>query len=122
MCQWMTRCVQSFSGLGWDVTTVPISADEGHLSNGQTSALARTKTTGGSFVPTLVPLPLPELVASSPPCENTDGAESADTYGEGCCACTAPGGSGHPPWSLLGVGLGLYVARRRKRRSALSQL
>ena len=39
---------------GWDLTTIPISAGEGILSNGQTSAIVRTVTTGDSYLPTLL--------------------------------------------------------------------
>ena len=39
---------------GWDLTTIPISAGEGILSNGQTSAVLRTVTTGDSYLPTLL--------------------------------------------------------------------
>ncbi|MCC6522109.1 MAG: DUF11 domain-containing protein [Polyangiaceae bacterium] len=38
----------------WDLTTVPVSAAEGHLDNDQKSAVIRTTTTGDSFMPTLV--------------------------------------------------------------------
>ena len=36
---------------GWDITRVTVSSVEGQLSNGQTSAILRTETTGDSFVP-----------------------------------------------------------------------
>jgi MYXO-CTERM domain-containing protein/uncharacterized repeat protein (TIGR01451 family) len=39
---------------GWDLTTIPISAGEGILTNGQTSAVVRTVTTGDSYLPTLL--------------------------------------------------------------------
>lgn len=39
---------------GWDVTRVPVSSNEGHLVNGQTSAVLRTFTVGDSFFPTAV--------------------------------------------------------------------
>ena len=38
----------------WDITRVPVSSNEGHLSNGQTSATIRTQTLDDSYVPTLV--------------------------------------------------------------------
>jgi MYXO-CTERM domain-containing protein len=38
---------------GWDVTTVPITSQAGQLTNGQTSAVLRTITTGDSYIPTL---------------------------------------------------------------------
>lgn len=37
---------------GWDVTTVPVSSDEGHLEAGQTTALLRTQTLDDSYLPT----------------------------------------------------------------------
>lgn len=37
---------------GWDVTTVPLSSDEGHLEAGQTTALLRALTLDDSFLPT----------------------------------------------------------------------
>lgn len=39
---------------GWDVTTIAVGSDAGHLGNGQTSAVLRTQTAGDSFIPTLV--------------------------------------------------------------------
>lgn len=41
---------------GWDVTTLDISSAAGQLTNGQTSAVLRTITTGDSYVPTLAAL------------------------------------------------------------------
>ena len=38
---------------GWDVATVPVSSQAGQLTNGQTSAVLRTITTGDSYIPTL---------------------------------------------------------------------
>jgi MYXO-CTERM domain-containing protein len=38
---------------GWDVTTVPVNSLAGQLTNGQTSAVLRTITTGDSYIPTL---------------------------------------------------------------------
>jgi uncharacterized repeat protein (TIGR01451 family) len=56
--------VQTYGGRqGWDHTTVPLSSQDGHLQNGQTSAVVRTNTTGDSFVPVLVAL---ELDVKSP--------------------------------------------------------
>ncbi|MFO0553750.1 MAG: MYXO-CTERM sorting domain-containing protein [Polyangiaceae bacterium] len=37
----------------WDVTTVPLSSQNGQLSNGQSSATLRTITTGDSYMPIL---------------------------------------------------------------------
>ncbi len=37
---------------GWDLTRAPLSSDEGHLSNAQTSAVLRAFTVGDSFLPT----------------------------------------------------------------------
>jgi len=37
---------------GWDVTTVPVSSDDGHLEAGQTTALLRTQTLDDSYLPT----------------------------------------------------------------------
>lgn len=39
---------------GWDITRVPVSSEDGHLSNGQTEATIRTQTFDDSYVPTLV--------------------------------------------------------------------
>jgi MYXO-CTERM domain-containing protein len=39
---------------GWDITRVPVSSDDDHLINGQTSATIRTQTLDDSYVPTLV--------------------------------------------------------------------
>lgn len=39
---------------GWDVTTVPLSSMDKQLTNGQTSAVIRTTTTGDSYAPILV--------------------------------------------------------------------
>ncbi|MRG93389.1 MYXO-CTERM sorting domain-containing protein [Polyangium spumosum] len=38
---------------GWDVTTVPLSSQDGQLQNGQSSAVIRTLTTGDSYAPIL---------------------------------------------------------------------
>lgn len=48
---------------GWDTTTIPLSDAAGHLSNGQTSAVIRTITTGDSYMPTMVAM---ELDVKSP--------------------------------------------------------
>ena len=48
---------------GWDLTTMPLTSDRGHLENDQTSAVLRTRTTGDSFMPVLVAL---ELDVKSP--------------------------------------------------------
>jgi MYXO-CTERM domain-containing protein/uncharacterized repeat protein (TIGR01451 family) len=37
----------------WDVTSVPVSSDDGHLTAGQTTAVLRTQTEGDSYIPTL---------------------------------------------------------------------
>jgi uncharacterized repeat protein (TIGR01451 family) len=39
---------------GWDVTSIFVSSAENHFSNGQTSAVLRTQTTGDSYVPVTV--------------------------------------------------------------------
>ena len=66
---------------GWDLTTIALSSAEGHLSNGQTSAVVRTNTTGDSYVPTLVAL---ELDVKSPDFTNSPGLASDVTIaGEG---------------------------------------
>lgn len=36
---------------GWDVTTVQLSSEDGHLVTGQTSAILRAETVGDSFLP-----------------------------------------------------------------------
>lgn len=41
---------------GWDVTTVPLSSQDGQLVSGQTSAVLRTITTGDSYMPILAAL------------------------------------------------------------------
>lgn len=41
---------------GWDLTTLPLTSERGHLDNDQTSAVLRTTTTGDSFVPVVVAL------------------------------------------------------------------
>jgi uncharacterized repeat protein (TIGR01451 family)/MYXO-CTERM domain-containing protein len=38
---------------GWDVTTVPLSSSEGHLTANQTSAVLRTQTLSDSYMPLL---------------------------------------------------------------------
>jgi uncharacterized repeat protein (TIGR01451 family) len=48
---------------GWDLTTMPLTSDRGHLDNDQTSAVLRTRTTGDSYMPVLVAL---ELDVKSP--------------------------------------------------------
>ncbi|MBW2524591.1 MAG: hypothetical protein JRI23_10465 [Deltaproteobacteria bacterium] len=48
---------------GWDLTTLALTSDRGHLENDQTSAVLRTTTTGDSYVPVLVAL---ELDVKSP--------------------------------------------------------
>lgn len=58
---------------GWDLTTVHLSSSDGHLSNGQTSAVVRTNTTGDSYVPTLVAL---ELDVKSPNFTQSPGLQS----------------------------------------------
>jgi MYXO-CTERM domain-containing protein/uncharacterized repeat protein (TIGR01451 family) len=37
----------------WDVTSVPVSSEDGHLTAGQTTAVLRTQTAGDSYVPIL---------------------------------------------------------------------
>ena len=58
---------------GWDLTTVLLSSADGHLSNGQTSAVVRTNTTGDSYVPTLVAL---EIDVKSPNLTESPGLQS----------------------------------------------
>jgi MYXO-CTERM domain-containing protein len=41
---------------GWDLTTVAISSEHGHLANNQKSAVLRTETVGDSYVPTMMAL------------------------------------------------------------------
>jgi len=43
---------------GWDVTTLPLSSADGHLSNAQTAAVVRTITTGDSYLPVAVAMAL----------------------------------------------------------------
>ena len=38
---------------GWDITSIPLSSQNGQLTNGQTSAVLRTITTGDSYMPIL---------------------------------------------------------------------
>jgi MYXO-CTERM domain-containing protein len=59
---------------GWDLTTLDLHDDAGHLVNGQTSAVIRTQTTGDSFVPAMVAL---ELDVKSP--DFTDSSTKAST-------------------------------------------
>ncbi len=59
---------------GWDVTTVAVSSDLGHLANDQTEAVVRTRTEGDSYVPVAVAL---EIDVKSP--NFGDSTTSADT-------------------------------------------
>lgn len=58
---------------GWDLTTIPLSSADGHLTNAQTSAVIRTETTGDSYVPALVAL---ELDVTSPNFTSSPGLQS----------------------------------------------
>jgi uncharacterized repeat protein (TIGR01451 family)/MYXO-CTERM domain-containing protein len=53
---------------GWDLTSVELSSVDGHLHNGQTSAVVRTSTSGDSYVPAAVAL---ELDVKSPDFSNS---------------------------------------------------
>jgi MYXO-CTERM domain-containing protein len=65
---------------GWDLTTLPLSSNLGHLDNNQTSAVVRTVTTGDSFVPTLVAL---ELDVKAPDFQNSSTDASVEVVQEG---------------------------------------
>ncbi|MEZ4441969.1 MAG: MYXO-CTERM sorting domain-containing protein [Polyangiaceae bacterium] len=60
---------------GWDLTRVPLSDQDGQLTNSQTSAVVRTITTGDSYVPSVVAL---ELDVKSPDFSNSSTDASVD--------------------------------------------
>lgn len=59
---------------GWDLTTVALSSNQGHIANDQTEAVLRTTTIGDSYFPTLAAF---ELDVTSP--DFGDSMTQADT-------------------------------------------
>lgn len=68
---------------GWDITSIPLSSQNGQLSNGQTSAVLRTITTGDSYMPILASFAIdvnaPEFDAAS---STVDVAPASVTIGD----------------------------------------
>jgi hypothetical protein len=57
----------------WDVTEVGVSSGQGHLVNGQTSAVIRTETVGDSYIPTVVAF---EIEVNAPDFSDGTGASA----------------------------------------------
>ena len=91
---------------GWDLTTVALSSDEGHLKNDQTSAVLRTTTVGDSYLPVLVAL---EIDVKSPDFSDskTDASMDEVEIGDQFTVTTTLKNSGEAPATELALSLPL---------------